>query len=379
MNKRMWILLTILVFALSFPIRASAQNTEDIEESFLKELKLDELDNSLAELLKDSPFGFSEGVKKMMRGEIPITGENIKELIIDGVQDGFGKYKRDISLVLALSIASALLMNFTSILEKSQTAQMGYYVVYLLMFTVLMQSFQVMCRLLETTLSGILIFMKLLIPSYFLASVLASGTVTGLAFYEFTLVLVTGLEWMMQHLLLPGTQMYLLFMLLNYLVKEDYLTRFAELLKLGIEWAIKTMTALVIGFQTVQCMVMPAVDHLKSVVLKGTAGAIPGIGNAFNSITESVLGAAVLIKNGIGAAGLLVIVILVLGPLIQLIFGMVMYKLIAAVIQPVSDKRTVGCISAVGDSAGLLVKLLFTAAFLFFISLAIVTASIGGG
>ena len=54
-------------------------------------------------------------------------------------------------------------------------------------------------------------------------------------------------------------------------------------------------------------------------------------------------------------------------PIIQMAVVTLLYKLIAAMIQPVSDKRIVGCISSIADGSQMLLRIIFTTGVLFFI------------
>ena len=49
---------------------------------------------------------------------------------------------------------------------------------------------------------------------------------------------------------------------------------------------------------------------------------------------------------------------------------------LAAVVQPVTDKRMVGCIHTMGESLGLLVRLLLTMEILFLLTIAILAGSL---
>ena len=61
------------------------------------------------------------------------------------------------------------------------------------------------------------------------------------------------------------------------------------------------------------------------------------------------LGTAVLVKNGIGMAGAVICIALCVIPLVQTAGTALLYKLAAAMIQPVSDERVTGCVEAVGE------------------------------
>ena len=92
---------------------------------------------------------------------------------------------------------------------------------------------------------------------------------------------------------------------------------------------------------------------------------------------QMALGTAALIRNGIGLAGLLALSLVSLGPLIKLGFIAVLYQGLAAVLQPVSDKRLLAAVGAVGEGAALLFKTMTNGILLFAIAVGIACACFG--
>ena len=82
-----------------------------------------------------------------------------------------------------------------------------------------------------------------------------------------------------------------------------------------------------------------------------------------------------VIKNSVGAAAMLVLVVLTAIPLVKLYAMSFLYKLSAAVLEPVTDKRIAGSINGVFKGSVLAGKLMLTSLFLFFITIAMITAS----
>ena len=118
---------------------------------------------------------------------------------------------------------------------------------------------------------------------------------------------------------------------------------------------------------------------LKRSVIGQAAGALPGVGNAVNMVTELVLTSAVLVRNCLGVLILLATVAAGAGPVIH--YGMLSltYRFLAAVSQPVSDKRMVECLSTMGEGFEILLKILFTAEVLCILTFLIIMAGIQGG
>ena len=91
-------------------------------------------------------------------------------------------------------------------------------------------------------------------------------------------------------------------------------------------------------------------------------------------MTEVALGTAVLVKNGIGMAGAVICIALCVIPLVQTAGTALLYKLAAAMLQPVSDERVTSCVEAVGEGCQILMQIVFTVGVLFLLTIAIVAA-----
>ena len=107
------------------------------------------------------------------------------------------------------------------------------------------------------------------------------------------------------------------------------------------------------------------------------AEAIPGIGDAIGGVTEVIFASAVLVKNGIGVVGAIICFALCLMPIVQIGAIALLYKLAAALMQPVSDVRIIGCMETVGEGMRLLIRAVFTVGMLFLITIILVAASTG--
>ena len=75
--------------------------------------------------------------------------------------------------------------------------------------------------------------------------------------------------------------------------------------------------------------------------------------------------------------GAVICIAICIVPLAQAAGIVLLYKIAAAVIQPVSDKRIVGCIETVGEGCRLLLNVIFTMSLLFLLTIVVVTAVTG--
>ena len=348
---------------------------EKSQEALLEGLELGEMQKTVNELLGEETFNIRDALERILSGEEVFT----KDFLIDTAKNFlFGRLYADQEVffqILLLVLIAALFTNFTNVFSGSQAGEASFYIVYMLLLALLIHSFTSLSGELSKNLEDLITFMQALMPSYFLAVTAASGAATAMVFYEMVLGVIFLIQTLLLKAVIPGIQAYVVIQLINYLHKEDFLSKLAELLKTVLEWSLKTITAVVIGMELIQNMISPALDSLKRDALGKTAAAIPGIGNVIDGATEVALGTAVLIRNCLGATGILVLVILGLPPVIKLAGTVLAYKLLAALLQPVSDKRMTGCLWAMGEGCRLLLKVLLTVELLLLITIAVLAVS----
>lgn len=348
---------------------------EQIEQDILDDLDLEEVDRMLEDVTGHQ-ISMIDMVKEMMKGGQALKWSDWSEMAAEALQEALGIRKRTWIQILLLVLFSAILTNMVSVFENQQVGETSFYIIYLILFAILLKSFGEFSEQISQTLLKITEFMKALLPSYYLALTASVGVSTASVFYQSIIFLIYIAEKILLIVILPGIRIYLLVALINELTGEQFLSKMTELLEDGIQWILKTLVGVVMGLELLKRLVSPAVDALRQTMIGKTAGAIPGLGNIFSGITEMVLGSAILIKNCLGAATVIILLLMAISPVIKLGFSALFYQIAAACIQPIADKRMVNCLHAMGKSIGMLLKLLLTLEFLFLLTIAILAGSL---
>jgi len=376
-------LLCFLFFWLSWnPVNVSAAQKEEenlaesYNESLIQDMDLNEVQSIMDDLLKDSSFSFLDSIKRMMKGDEPITKETVMNLILNVIDSELMNQKGRFATILVLVLISSVLTNFTSVFKNNQISEVCFYMVYLILFALLIKNFGTLSAELTGNLQIVVSFMRALAPAYYIAITAAGGITTAALFYQMILIIIFCVEYILLTMILPGINIYILMELINLLTKEDVLTRISELLKSVLVWAMRSMLAVIVGMQVIQGLVAPAIDVLKQSLLGKTVSVIPGVGNALNAVTEIILASAVLVRNSLGVMALIVLVLMSIAPIIKMALAGFLYKFLGAIIQPIADSRIVGCLHAIGEGCGLLLKLLFTTQVLFMLTIIILSNSV---
>ena len=174
-------------------------------------------------------------------------------------------------------------------------------------------------------------------------------------------------------------RVWILLALVNHISSEDILSRFQQLIKTICDGGLRIMLTVILGVQALQNLIIPHVHGTKSSLVQKAVSAIPGIGDSVQSVTDMLLGGGNIIKNGVGGAALILIVLLCVAPLIKLAVIYIMFQITAAVVQPVADGRMVNGIQCGAEACGFLIRSVFVCGLLFFITIALTCFATGRG
>lgn len=355
------------------------EEVPDVMDDFKDELDYSEIQKAIDSIQIDTfngeTFQFKEYVEGFISGRKTFSVKTILSDLGSGFLGQLRKEKGSVIQLIVIAVIAAVFTSFTNVFKDSQIAETGFYVTYLLLFTLLTTTFYKISQIAGTTLTDLKDFMMALLPTYAVGIAFCTGSKTSMVFYETTLGIITIVDFLLIHIILPMINVYFVLLLANNIMKEDMLSKMSELLEKIIAWSLKTVLATVIGISVIQNLVVPVTDQVKKSVLLKTAQAIPGVGSTMRAATESILQASLLIKNAIGVAGLLVIVAICLVPVMKLAIYQLIYSFGAAIVQPISDKRVLNCINATAKSAKLLMSVVLVAAVLFLFSIVIVTST----
>lgn len=283
--------------------------------------------------------------------------------------------KNAVRQAILIALFGALLTYFAEAFSENSVGETGFYVSYLLLAALLFTAFGTSIAICTRVLQVLLGFLSLLVPVFFMAVAYSGGTITSLGFYQLTLLAIGGVQWLFLKFLIPIIEIYVTLLLVNSLSREDFLSKLTDLMKVVVEWGMKSLLGLILGLNLVQGLVLPLVDSVKSSAVRKAVSAIPWIGNGAEAVGQVLLGSGALIKNGIGTAALIFLLLLCLVPILKLGIVAIMYQGAAAVVQPAADKRIVACISAVASGTKLLLKLVLYTLILFVVTVAIVCAA----
>ena len=332
---------------------------------------LDKLQEGIARLFPERQLNLEELLGQVVKGDI--FGA-LAALFKGGITDFLAQVagmKNIFIWLLVLGIVSSLMTHFVEIFDRHQVADMGFYFMYLLFTAVLLKCFFQAAEIAGHAVENIILFVKLLVPTYLLAVGVSTGAVTAGASYQMMLFAVYGVEYILAEGLLPLVCSFSMLSVVNGIWAEEKLTFLIDLVGKATGWVLKGALGAMTGIGVFQKLIGPVVDSARNSALNKLISAIPGVGNAAGGGAELALGSAMVIRNSMGVILLLLLLLLCAVPLLKIGVIAGLLKAAAAFMGIVSDKRITQCADKTGDAGLLLLRTTGTALLLFLIAIAV--------
>jgi len=284
-----------------------------------------------------------------------------------------------IGSLLIIAIVCTLLNNLQSAFSRESLSNIAYFACYGVMIILITKSFYIGVELAKDTIINMTDFMAALMPVLMMLLASVGGFTEATLLDPVIMGFATVSSRVYIDILIPIIFMSFILQFVNNISSDYKINNLTKLLKQIAIWVQGIVLTLFIGVITLRSIAARTIDQVTIKTAKfAVDNFIPVVGKCLSDAISTVAGYSLLLKNAISGLGLLIILVIILFPIIKLLIMAFLYKVSAALIEPISDRRIVDCISSVGDSIILLMSCVISVSIMFFIMVAII-ASTGKG
>lgn len=377
----------LLVFFIFVP-SVQAENTEesqtvspqDIVDSQIDNLNMDELKQFwddiqlkyggfLPESQKGSLYDFIKGEKdfSIQNWFTGLMKFAFHELITNGKLLG--------SLIM-LTIFSMFLQSLQNAFEKGTVSKVAYSIVFMVLMIIALNSFHVAITYTNDAITSMVNFILALIP-LLLALMASSGGIVSAAFFHPVILFLMNMSGLfIKTIVLPLLFLSTLLSVVSILTEHYKVTQLAQLLRnwsIGLLGLFLTVFLGVISVQGASTAVADGITIRTAKFITGNF--IPVIGRMFTDATDTVISASVLLKNTVGIAGVVILLIIAAFPAIKILMIAFIYKFAAAILQPLGGGPIISCLDVISKSVIYVFAALAIVSLMFFLSITVIIAA----
>ncbi|MTI94896.1 MAG: stage III sporulation protein AE [Firmicutes bacterium] len=278
--------------------------------------------------------------------------------------------------LLLLAVLAAVLNRLQAAFGNDGVARVGRAVVFLVLFSVSVHSFTVASGMVREVVGAMSDFTMALVP-VLLALLAGMGSLAAAAVFQpllFTAAAVIG--FIISNVIMPLLFLAMVLALVDKMMSGLGLQRLAGFLKDGAVWILGLLLTLFVGVTVINGTVATIADGVALRTGKFAAkAAVPVVGGMFADAFETVAGASLVLKNSVGVFGLVMLTVICVFPILKLFVITVIYRLTAALIQPLGEDGISGTLDTMAGFLFVLIGTLTAAALMFFFVVTILVAS----
>lgn len=377
MKKTIMLLFVLMLI----PVYAVAENEKPITDEIISEyakLYGDEINDGLGEMENTE-------IEKLVPGfsvdEIIVSiakGENIfsvREICARGISLLTAEVRSTVKLmviILALSVMCTYLVNLQSGFGAESMGQTAFFTCYAIVSGVGAAAFFEVVKCGHTVIENISVFMKTLVPVVLACLVSGGAVISATAFETVLMAVIEITEWVIETIFLPILMMTAALNIVNNMSERLNAEKLVQAMNKTVKWGLGILLTLFVGITGLQGIATGGADGLTVKVTRfAAANLIPVVGGVLSETVETVMNCSIVIKNSVGIIGIIIVVLVSLFPIIKTAACLIMFRLSAAVIQPISDKKIVKCISELADSVSCVLSMMVAVTIMFIIIITI--------
>lgn len=358
-------------------LAASAAEDESLEDQLDDSVndQLGDLDFSeLEDILNNSDQGqdlfggmsFFDKIVAIISGEFAEDSTSVWQALLNLIFDNLLAFLPIIATVIAVSILGGMIQNLKPNLSGKSIGSVIHFVTYgvviILIFTIVMR----MVSVTTNTISSIKAQMDAVFP-ILLTMLTAVGGSVSVSVYQPAMALLSSLIInVFTMVLMPIFLISTVLSLVSNLSNNVKLDKFISFLNSLFKWIVGLIFTIFISFAAVQGITAGSIDGLSIKTAKfAIKSYIPIVGSYISDGFYIVLASSSLIKNAVGAAGLLLLAGTILSPIIELVIFILALKLMAGIIEPLGDGKIASFVSTLSKNMTLLVSMVAAVSFMY--------------
>ncbi len=357
-----------------------AKQLEDTTSDALDDLDVSELEKILDNTQQAARlFGgksFLEKLASIINGDFANDSTSIWEALINLIFDNILSFLPIIATVIAVSILGGMIQNLKPNFSGKSIGSVVHFVTYgvvvILIFTVITR----MITVTTGTIGSIKTQMDAVFP-ILLTMLSAVGGSVSVSVYQPAMALLASLIInIFTIFLMPLFLISVVLSLVSNLSNNVKLDKFISFINSLFKWVIGLVFTIFIGFASIQGITAGSIDGLSIKTAKfAIKSYVPIVGSYISDGFYIILASSSLIKNAVGACGLLLLVGTILAPIIQLVIFMLALKLMAGIIEPLGDGKIASFVSTLSKSMTMLISMIVAVSFMYVILTGLVMCS----
>ncbi|WP_438358010.1 stage III sporulation protein AE [Brevibacillus dissolubilis] len=281
-----------------------------------------------------------------------------------------------LSSIIVITVFAMILETMQNAFERNTVSVVAYSITYLVLMVLAMNSFHVAITYAKDAITDMSDFMLAMIPLV-LALLASTGSIASAAMFHPMIVFMIHISGIVISTVIFPMLFLSAMLSIASLFSERYkVTQLANLLRNVAMGALGSFLTIFLAVISIQGTTTALADGVTLRTAKYVTGNfVPVVGRMFSDAADTVVSASVLVKNAVGLAGVIILLILCAFPAIKILVLAMIYNLSSAILQPLGSSPIISALGTIGKSLLFVFAALATVGLMFFLAITIIIAA----
>ncbi len=379
------IIIFLLGILLPYPCYAEGA-TEDMTQELLErytefygnvfEEGIEDLGLSDAFLELVPEFRMKEMFRRLSQGRLELSLESILHILLRFLLDEVWRSMKLLAMVLAASVLCSYLTGLKDGFGERGVTQAAYYACYLIIAGIAATAFYHTAEFVGQGVSNMARLMEMVVPVV-ITTLVTSGALVSASIFEPILLSIVGISVkVIQTGLIPIVMITTAMNVAGGISERFKIQRLIKFMNQCVKWGLSVMLTVFVSAIGLQSIAGSGLDGISVKLTKfAAANLIPVVGGILAETVETVMNCSLVIKNSVGILGIICLLIIGAVPLLKVGAILIVFRLTAAVAEPVTEPKIISCLSELANSVSVLFSMLAAVTIMFVIVLTIVISA----
>jgi len=382
----LFVLIILIFFSIPTNLFSYDATTSDAEETLtnnvfsqLNDLDLSQVEQMLDELnLNSAIFGdesFKAKIEQIVSGNFLSDYSTFFSSVIGEVKEKITKFLPFIFTILGLSLLNLFVSSFKTSSNEG-IHNIVSFVTFAVIIVMLSFTFKSIIESCQTSLTGIKNQIDAIMP-VMLTMLTAIGGTTSVGIYKpIVAILSGGITTIFSTFVYPLFIVSFILIVVGNLTSSIKLNKFVDLIFSIFKWVIGFIFTLFSAFLTFQGITAGKYDGISVSATKfAIKSYIPIIGGYLSDGLDFIVLSSILIKNAIGVAGLIIIALTILSPIIELLILKFSLQFLSAILETLGDERISNFVTKCSKILLFPIVILLAVSFMYLLIMSLIMAT----
>ncbi len=316
---------------------------------------------------------FSIAAKEISTGEFSLNPVDIFNNIISSITSEIKSFSATAAAILIMALLSSTVRTLNFALGEKVSYDAAFFTFFTVISGLALSCFSKALDYGIDVISHMTNFMGKLTPVIIVTLFACCKGASATAFQPVLSTAVLVVSEIINRCLVPLISFSAVLSVAGNIGDKTGISGFVKIVKSSTKWIMALVITVFTGVNTIYGFASPALDAVGAKTLKFAVGSlVPIVGGFLSDTLDTVAASGAVVKNAVGASGIVMICIICITPIIKLAVMQLMFKLISAITEPITDKRISAMLWDMSDAIVAVFGVVVLTAVMFTINICII-------